>query len=91
MKLVELISQSSDATLMLNLISPYLMGERKGKLSKLHSDFVEIIKMLVINQMKIQNDLRALLLYLNKKEVLELDDEDVPNLMSSPEPDSLYC
>jgi hypothetical protein len=87
---MDLIRSSSDATLILNLISPYLVGERRGKLSKLHIDMLEIIQMLVINQMKQQNDFRALLMYLNKKEILEFDDVELPSFKSV-EPDSLYC
>ena len=89
-ELLEMIKKSSDATLMLNLITPYLIGERRGKLNKLHQDILEVIQMLVVNQMKLQNDFRALLLFLNKKEMLKIDDVETPNFLSVPNSDTLY-
>jgi len=79
-QMITLLRKSSDATLMLNLITPYLIGERKQKLSKVNQDLIEVIQMLVVNQMKMQNDMRAILLYLNKKEILDADDIDAPDL-----------
>jgi hypothetical protein len=90
-EVLEMIKKSSDATLMLNLITPYLIGERRGKLSKFSADLLEVIQMLVISQMKLQNDFRALLLFLNKKEMLKIDDIEVPNFISVDNQDTLYC
>jgi hypothetical protein len=94
-QVLEFVKKSSDAALMLNLITPYLMGERRAKLSKMNQDLIEVIQMLVINQMKLQNDLRSLLVYLNKKELLDTKDADAPVLKDVEEgkkdPNSLYC
>ena len=64
-QMLDCLRKSSDATLMLNLITPYLVGEKRTKMSKLNQDLIEVIQMLVVNQMKMQNDLRVLLLYVS--------------------------
>jgi hypothetical protein len=88
-QMVRMMENSSDSTLILNLISPYLAGERKGKLNKLNRDLIEIIQILVVNQMKLQNDFRALLMYLNKRELLDVDDQELPTF-SKVSPESMY-
>jgi inhibitor of KinA sporulation pathway (predicted exonuclease) len=88
-QMMKIMENSSDSTLILNLISPYLAGERRGKLNKLHKDLLEIIQILVVNQMKLQNDFRALLMYLNKRELLDVDDEELPTF-SKVSPESMY-
>lgn len=82
-QMITFLRKSSDATLMFNLLTPYLIGDKKQKLSKVNQDLIEVIQMLVVNQMKMQNDMRAILLYLNKKEILNSNDEDAPNLNES--------
>ena len=88
-EMLKFMDKSADSTLLLNLISPYLAGERRGKLTKLNKDLLEIIQILVVNQMKLQNDFRALLMYLNKKEVLDMDDVEAPEIKSV-HPESMY-
>lgn len=88
-ELVGLLEKSADSTLILNLISPYLTGDRRGKLTKLHQDLLEIIRILVVNQMKLQNDFRVLIMYLNKKNLLDVDNAEVPQ-MKTCDPDTMY-
>jgi hypothetical protein len=94
-QMLNFIKKSSDATLMLNLITPYLLGEKKNKLSKVNQDLIEVIQMLVVNQMKLQNDFRALLMYLNKKEMLDFSDEELTGIKAENDkkahPETLYC
>ncbi len=89
MQMVKIMENSSDSTLILNLLTPYLIGERKGKLTKLNRDLLEIIQILVVNQMKLQNDFRALLMYLNKRELFNVDDEELPTFTKIT-PESMY-
>jgi hypothetical protein len=84
-QMIDFLKKSSDATLMLNLITPYLVSDKKTKLSKTHQDLIEVIQMLIVNQMKMQNDMRSILLYLNKKEMLSEDHADLPDLKATKE------
>ena len=81
LEMARMLTNSGDTTLMLNLVTPYLI-EREKQLKPIHRDILEVLRMLIVNQMKLTNDFRALLLYLNKRDMLDMDDEDAPQFTS---------
>jgi len=88
LEMARMLTNSGDTTLMLNLVTPYLI-EREKQLKPIHRDILEVLRMLIVNQMKLTNDFRALLLYLNKRDMLDMEDDDAPQF-TSVDNDHLY-